>query len=125
MKKMLLSFLVILSTCYFACKKENNDSKEVYGTWKLTKTMQDPGDGSGKYIAVKGASKFLVLDRNGNFSGDAIPELSAFKILDSVKMEVTFKSQNKPLVYRYKVSAKSLLLNPPCIEGCGFLFERK
>jgi hypothetical protein len=127
MKKILLILLAAASIIYVSCKKtdDNDGPGEVYGKWKLTETMQDPGDGSGKYIKVTGDAKYITLDKSGKFEGDAIPELLTFKILDSVRMEVTGKNQSQPYNYRYKVSAKSLTLNPPCIEGCGFRFVRQ
>jgi hypothetical protein len=127
MKKILLILLAAASIIYVSCKKtdDSDGPGEVYGKWKLTETMQDPGDGSGKYIKVTGDAKYITLDKSGKFEGDAIPELLTFKILDSVRMEVTGKNQSQPYNYRYKVSAKSLTLNPPCIEGCGFRFVRQ
>lgn len=125
MKNTLFIILAAMSILYASCKKNNDGPGEVYGKWKLTETMQDPGDGSGKYIKATGAEKYITLEKSGKFDGDAIPELLTFKILDSVKMEVTSTAQNRPYIYYYKVSASSLTLNPPCIEGCGFRFVRK
>jgi len=128
MKKVLLLLLAIAGLLYVSCKKTDKDNDgpgEVYGKWKLIETMQDPGDGSGRYKKVSGQAKYLTLDKSGKFEGDAIPELLTYKILDSVKMEVTNKNYNKTLIYGYKVSAKSLQLNPPCIEGCGYRFVRE
>ncbi|WP_316844089.1 hypothetical protein [Pedobacter psychrodurus] len=128
MKKILLILLAAASISYVSCKKttNNNDGPgEVYGKWKLTETMQDPGDGSGKYRKVTGAAKYLTLDKSGKFQGDALPDLFSFRILDSVKMEVYSNTYKMPQTYYYKVSAKSLQLNPPCIEGCGYRFVRE
>jgi hypothetical protein len=127
MKKILLILLAAASIIYVSCKKtDNNDGPgEVYGKWKLTETMQDPGDGSGKYIKVSGDAKYLTLNKSGKFEGDALPDLFSFRILDSVKMEVSSNTYKMPMTYYYKVSAKSLQLNPPCIEGCGYRFERQ
>ena len=128
MKKIVLLLLAVVGVIYVSCKKSDNNNDgpgEVYGKWKLIETMQDPGDGSGRYKKVSGQAKYLTLDKSGKFEGDAIPELLSYKILDSVKMEVTNKNYNKTLIYGYKVSAKSLQLNPPCIEGCGYRFVRE
>ncbi|WP_426328524.1 hypothetical protein [Pedobacter sp. R-06] len=132
MKKVLLILLSLASIVYVSCKKNNNNGSnndgpgEVYGKWKLTEVMEDPGNGSiGKYQKVSGQVKYLTLDKSGKFEGDAMPELLTYKILDSVKMEVTNKNYNQTLIYRYKVSAKSLQINPPCFEGCGYRFVRE
>lgn len=114
-------FLSILS-----CSKSlvNDGPGEVYGNWKLTETMFDPGDGSGKYQKVK-ETKYLTISRNGEMTGDALPDITSFKILDSVRMEVTSKTYKNVLTYRYKATASTLMLNPPCIEGCGYRFIRQ
>jgi hypothetical protein len=128
MKKILLILLATASIIYVSCKKTDNNNDgpgEVYGKWKLTETMQDPGNGSGKYRKVSGDVKYLTLDKSGKFQGDALPDLFSFKILDSVKMEVFSNTYKMPLTYYYKVSAKSLQLNPPCIEGCGYRLVRE
>ncbi|MBT2560520.1 hypothetical protein J7E50_23745 [Pedobacter sp. ISL-68] len=132
MKKVLLLLLAIAGVLYVSCKKTDKDNDgpgEVYGKWKLTETMQDPGDGSGRYKKVSGQAKYLILsksaDKAGKFEGDALPDLFSFRILDSVKMEVYSNTYKMPMIYQYKVSAKSLQLNPPCFEGCGYRFVRE
>lgn len=121
--------LLICIACIFgfhSCKKEkDNGPGEIYGTWKLTETWGDPGDGSGKYVKVKGDPKYIIFNQSGNIEGSAIPNITSYKIIDSVKLEVTYTNNPQPIIYRYKVSAKDLELNPPCIEGCGFKFKRK
>jgi len=124
MKKLLLPLLAILCIFYLSCKKGNDSPGEIYGTWKLTETLMDPGDGSGKYQKAKGKDKYLILEKSGKIEGDVLTEFSTFKILDSVRIELKAKSNNQVLTYYYKVSAKSLTLNPPCIEGCGLRFKR-
>ncbi len=132
MKKILLLLLAITGLIYVSCKKTDKDIDgpgEVYGKWKLIETLQDPGDGSGRYTKVTGQAKYLILtksaDKAGKFEGDAFSGLISFRILDSVKMEVLSNTYKMPLTYYYKVSAKSLELNPPCIEGCGYRFVRE
>ncbi|MBB6239016.1 hypothetical protein HDC90_003663 [Pedobacter sp. AK013] len=132
MKKILLLILAATGLLYISCKKSNNNNDgpgEVYGKWKLTETMFDIGNGNGKYTKVTGEAKYLILsksaDKAGKFEGNAMPGLFSFKILDSIKMEVFSNTYKMPLTYYYKVSAKSLQLNPPCIEGCGYRFVRE
>jgi len=125
MKKLLFALLITTCGTYLSCKKGHDGPGELYGTWKLTETMFDPGDGSGVYTKVKGAAKYIVIDKSGKVEGDAIPDILSYKILDSVKIEVTTKSYDKPLIYQYKVTSGTLTINPPCIEGCGYRFIRK
>lgn len=125
--KNLCILLLVFSVAIFACEKKDPGTDgpgEIYGRWKLRETLADPGDGSGKYEKVTGKTKYLVVDASGTMSGDALPDLQSFKILDSVRIEVFSKTYMKSLPYMYKVSAKTLTLNPPCFEGCGFRFVR-
>lgn len=124
MKKLHFTLFIGFALSIVACKKENNGSKEIYGNWKLTETMNDPGDGSGRYIKVK-EDKYASFDADGTIKGDALSELVSFKILDSVTMEVKAKNYSSPIIYHYQVTSSKLVLNPPCIEGCGLRFVRK
>jgi len=125
MKKVLLTLLIIISGLYMSCKKDQNGPAEIYGTWKLTETLADPGDGSGKYIKAKGATKYITFDQSGDVSGEAMPDITSYKVLDSTRIEITSKNYSQKLVYWYKLNSTTLEINPPCIEGCGFRFVRK
>lgn len=129
MKQILL--LLAIVTIIVSCKKSDNNNDrpgEVYGKWKLTETLYDIGNGQGKYTKVTGEAKYIKVEKSGNqagkFKGDAMPNLLSFKILDSVRMEVYSSNYQMPTIFRYQVSANSLELNPPCIEGCGYRFSR-
>jgi len=125
MKKALLLLLVMTGFVYSSCKKTDDGPGEIYGKWKLTETMNDPGDGSGKYMKVKGDAKYLILANSGQITGDAMPELMTFKIVDSNRLEISTRNYTMPYTYYYKVTTKTLTLNPPCIEGCGLRFSRQ
>lgn len=117
---LVIAFLVII----VSCKKDDNGTREIYGTWKLTETLNDPGDGSGIYTKVNGPVKYLTIDTSGNIQGDAMPDVVKYKVLDSERLEITSKNYPQPLIYWYKVTFNTLELNPPCIEGCGLKFKR-
>ncbi|TCD03790.1 hypothetical protein [Pedobacter psychroterrae] len=125
MKKTLFALLIITTGLYLSCKKDQNGPTEFYGTWKLTETLADPGDGSGKYMKVQGATRYITFDQSGNVSGEAMPDITSYKVLDSTRIEITSKNYSQKLVYWYKLSPTTLEINPPCIEGCGFRFVRK
>ncbi|TCD00289.1 hypothetical protein EZ449_20785 [Pedobacter frigidisoli] len=125
MKKALLLLVIVTGFLYSSCKKTDDGLGEIYGKWKLTETLNDPGDGSGKYMRVKGDSKNLTLLNTGQITGDAMPDLMTFRILDSTRLEISTRNYSMPLTYYYKVTAKTLTLNPPCIEGCGLKFIRQ
>jgi hypothetical protein len=125
MNKLFPAIFIAFTIGLVSCKKNDSGTGEVYGTWRLTETWADPGDGSGRYRKVKGPAKYITIDQSGKMEGDAMPEVLGYKILDSVRMEITSKDYPQPFIYRYKITANDLELNPPCIEGCGFKFKRK
>ncbi|HKG08553.1 MAG TPA: hypothetical protein VKB19_18940, partial [Pedobacter sp.] len=61
MKKVMLALLIITAASYISCKKEGDTAGELYGKWKLTEQLSDPGDGSGKYQKVNGSPKYLTI----------------------------------------------------------------
>lgn len=94
---LMLWIVLLLSS---SCKKNENTSTEIYGTWRLTEALADIGNGKGKYQTVTGKPKYLILSRSGEVSGEAINGLVSFKVLDSVKMETYSKTYNQKVVYR-------------------------
>lgn len=126
MRKACFTFLMITLVVLASCKKDRKDGPgEIYGTWKLTETMADPGDGSGKYRPVTGEAKYITLEASGKISGEAVPDALTFKVLDSTRLELSLKGNTQPVVFWYKVTSSKLTLNPPCIEGCGLRFIRQ
>ncbi|WP_342331852.1 hypothetical protein [Pedobacter sp. FW305-3-2-15-E-R2A2] len=128
MKKGLLLLFIAISGLFFSCKKNKDKSEavEIYGKWKLTETMADPGDGSGKYIKATGEPKYLSFSQDGKLEGDALSfETFRYRILDSARIEVLYNVYLQPQIYGYKLSSKTLEIYPPCIEGCGLRFVRQ
>lgn len=128
MKKGLLLLFIAISGLFFSCKKDKAKSEavEIYGKWKLTETMSDPGDGSGKYMKVTGEPKYLSFNKDGKLKGDALSlETFRYRILDSARVEILYNVYLPPTIFTYKLTSKTLSLHPPCIEGCGLRFVRQ
>ncbi|WP_316816693.1 hypothetical protein [Pedobacter nyackensis] len=123
MKKSLFIITAFLGLFFTACKKNEEGTGKLYGNWKLKETLADPGDGSGRYIMVK-EDKYLKMSPSGKITGDALPGLSDFKIVDSVRIEVYSKNTNQNSIFYYTVTGNTLTLNPPCTEACGLKFIR-
>lgn len=124
MKRNILFMFIAISALLLSCEKQNDGPGEIYGTWKLTEQLSDPGDGSGKYRKVKNG-KEVTFKSDGKVEGDALGDFVSFKLLDGNKIELTRSSPNEKLTYLYAVDGKTLTLNPPCIEACGMRFKRK
>ena len=124
MKKILFALLFV--SVIVSCKdEETGPGGPLYNTWKLTETLADPGDGSGKWTPAIG-NRYIKFNTNGTVEGDALPEVAYFTIKDSVTLSVKFKStETTPVPYRYKITNNNLQLNPPCIEPCGYRFIKE
>ena len=126
MKKIILMLSIVSTILYTSCKKNVDGPGEVYGKWKLAEQMSDPGDGSiGKYQTFIGNHR-LTLTETGLIEGNALPGFKSFKILNDTQLEIHTEWSDIPLIYRYKVTAKSLwLASSGCPHGCGMKFKRK
>ncbi len=127
MKKIWLTllFISIISFSYLSCKKGNSDPKEIHGTWKLIETYQFIGEEVNNYVSVEGPAKYIVIDRAGKIEGEALKNVSSYKILDGTQMQITSKDSDKLLIYRYKLTSNILELFPPCNSGCALKFKRQ
>lgn len=126
MKKIILMLSVLFTILYISCKKNDDGPGEIYGKWKVTEQMSDPGDGSkGKYQTFIGNHRLTLTD-NGLIEGNALPGFKSFKILNSTELEIQTEWSNNPLIYRYKVTSKTLwLASSNCPHGCGTKFKRQ
>lgn len=94
-----------------------NETSSLAGKWKLTESLADPGDGSGKWNAVTNES-YLTFNTDGSVSSTDSPNFQTYKVLDSVKLEFTLNDGRKQVV-SYKTEGSTLTLTPQCIEACG------
>jgi hypothetical protein len=122
-------YFVLLATLISiaACEKIlESPAKSFSGTWIIKKHYADPGNGSGRYADVTGVpAPGITFQPGNNASSDykyfGLGMLAGYEVLDSVRIKFTFKeiSSNPATIYRYKFSGDTLILNPPCFEGCG------
>jgi len=130
MKKALLVLFIGISGLSISCKKNKAEPTpgpgEIYGKWELTGIRTYGTGASAEYEKEAGPAKYLTIDKSGKMTGDGLKqEALSYKIVDSVKLEVTYKDYPQPQIVSYKVNAKVLELSPPCIEGCNFRFIRR
>jgi len=105
------------------------DAKEITGTWHLTETLADPGDGSGTWQTVENG-------RTLEFTGDSIVSSSTSFCNENESNEVTYDSDQKMIhidcgekefVLRYELKEGNLFIyphNPSCVEACGSKYEK-
>ncbi len=126
MKFFPLLLLFFLATA--ACQKSNESPNpdRFNGTWIVKKHYADPGDGSGKYMDVTTDPpqylKFLSGGTvNSNYIYFGLQGLQSFSVIDSTRIRFTFRttSSQPESIYFYQFAGDTLILRPPCIEGCG------
>ncbi|MES2109712.1 MAG: hypothetical protein V4577_13225 [Bacteroidota bacterium] len=125
MKKSTLFLVILLAAVFFAtCKKDSHTANTTLtGKWKLTESLADPGDGSGKWRPVPtSAVVYIQFESNGKLEGTAFPEYVSYAIKDSVTL--TFTSKDNTLQnYRYAIKNDTISMSPDgpirCFEACG------
>lgn len=98
------------------------------GTWKLSASYADIGNGQGKWTPVSEHSASLVTFKdNGVLEGNAFSDYSTYSVKDSVTLTF-FKKDKTEQNYRFKIGNGELTMSPAgpimCIEGCGSKFVK-
>lgn len=117
MKNILLLIAIVFA--FSACQKAFIN-KGLIGKWKLTEYLADPGDGSGTWQKADPLSPQSIEFRQDEsliFSPGGIYDYNRYKITSDTTMYF-FKGDDS-ISMRYRLSENVLIINPPCIEGCG------
>jgi hypothetical protein len=122
MKQLQAIFLLLLLVTIGGCATMNTGSK-LTGKWRLTETLADPGDGSGKWKPVESDESYLTFDSEGGLSSTDSPGYRSYALVDSNKIEISFADGRKQ-VMTYHVDGSTLTLSPQCIEACGSRYTR-
>lgn len=117
--KLYLAFLILSLT---ACEKFGSDTS-LTGKWKLTETLADPGDGSGKWVSVKNSDSYLLINADGTVSGNNFRNFKQYRVIDDQKIEFIYQN-GTPTILSYKLSGNSLEISGGCFEACGSRFRR-
>ncbi|MDT3402705.1 hypothetical protein [Mucilaginibacter terrae] len=119
----LIAFVIVaLAAC--TAQKGTSVHDQLDGRWHLTETLNDIGDGKGKYVAVTADSSYITFSKAGLVGGNAIYGATNYKLIDATHLALTIKGNTAPINYRYKVDGNDLELNAPCREACGLRFKR-
>lgn len=136
MKKKLLLPVFSFAILLFACSKNTNSTDKINNTvknyslagkWSLVETLQDPGDGSGKWQPADATKNYFI-----KFNEDRSVESNSYTVLDGIKKYIvvndsiiTFINTNNQEFQRYyKVDSSSLTIRGGCYEACGSKFIR-
>jgi hypothetical protein len=127
MKNSLRLLSMIILFLVTSCDKENVslDRETITGRWKLTETLADIGNGSGKWTPVAPKdTKIVEFRADGSLSGNAFPDYVDYILEDSVTINLIRKDLHLG-VYRYSFENGKLNMGyKGCIEACGLRFEK-
>ena len=117
-----------------ACSKENNEiidvlgnPKVLVGKWKLTESLNDPGDGSGKWTKVSGSNvNYVEFKADGQLSGYG--DYKTYTVKDSTILTFTKADGVTYQDQRYQLQNGMLSMSPAgpiwCIEPCGLRYKK-
>lgn len=125
MKTLNFILLIVTGLLFVTCKKDSHTANvTLTGKWKLTESLLDPGDGSGKWQPVPSSavSVYVQFDNDGKLEGTAFPGYVSYVVKDSVTL--TFTSKDNVLQnYRYSIKIDTIVMSPDgpirCYEACG------
>jgi len=116
---LILVFIILSLT---ACEKSGSDNL-ITGKWKLTETLADPGDGSGKWQSVSGSKTYLILNSDGSITGSGDTSFKQYRIIDDRMIEFVFQN-GTTTIRNYKLSGNSLEISGGCYEACGTRYKK-
>lgn len=125
--KIKIALLCICMMFVLSCKKDGkNDSSDITGRWKLSETLADPGDGSGKWRKAE-STDYIQFFADGKLISDSYKEYTSYKLTDSAN--IAFSKDDKTIQnFRFTLKDGTLSLSPNgpifCIEGCGVRYKR-
>jgi len=130
MKSSIFIFGCFLAILTFGCSKgskqpaENNSS--LFGKWILVEALVDPGDGSGKWTAVKPNYFYLQLNTDSSAESNCYTGLDGverFSVVNDSVINLIF-ANSQTIKFGYHMDNSSLTITGGCIEACGSKFER-
>lgn len=129
-KAFLLPLILVLLT--IACDSEDVNPDSLIGTWRLSQTLADPGDGSGVFrpatteefinIAIDGSyhSSFSLCQfgNNGEVNTGSIDTLQQVFIPENCSWG------DSPAMLPYQLQNGELTISFQCIEACAHLYVK-
>jgi len=116
---LILVFIILSLT---ACEKSGTETS-LTGKWKLTETLADPGDGSGKWVSVKNSDSYLQINADGTISGNNFTNFKQYRVIDNQQIEFIYQN-GTPTILSYKLSGNSLEISGGCFEACGSRYKK-
>lgn len=138
-----LFFYLTVTMIIFSCSKSDDNqnviNSDFIGKWKLTETLQDPGDGSGVYERID-SEKTIEFFNNGTFSingplcglstsvGENI--MGQVRISNYSNNNILFSNEkcstdNSSTEYIVVIEDSDLIIYyTACVEGCAQKYQK-
>jgi len=131
--KAIILFLVLAAACTSQSEDDLEFNQEnLVGTWTLTETLVDPGDGSGTFKKVEDGYSF-TFKADGSFTSTRLQEcqMGTYRIEENSKLVFNYDCDDFTEVYEdtASFSGDDLITSPVfpsrCIEACQNKFRKK
>lgn len=137
----LFSIFCVLFLLVSCSSSEDTTEASLFGTWKLSETNNDPGDGSGVFTKTNSA-KVLVFQNNnevtsnGSLCDNTInsdsPSSGTYTIKQDVASSGTiipsacnYNLANASQSIQFEIKGSLLYVYYPCIEGCSAKYVKE
>lgn len=129
-------FAVLLMMVSCDKSEELNAQSEIHGTWQLTETLIDNGNGESVWRDVENGYEYTFRSDN-TFSSNKFDECQEGNYnIESDELSLDFNCESVTignqiiegtLVERISFDGDELIINPTyvnCVEACGWKFEK-
>jgi len=131
--KAIILFLVLAAACSSTSEEDLDFNQEnLLGTWTLTETLVDPGDGSGTFKTVEDGYS-ITFRADSTFTSTRLQEcqIGTYRIGENATVVFSYDCDDFTEVYEdmARLSGSNLITSPilpsRCIEACKHKFKRK
>ncbi|WP_335964361.1 lipocalin family protein [Galbibacter sp. PAP.153] len=135
-----LSVIIVYAILLKSCSDDDDNAtingSSIHGTWQLTESYMDTGDGTGDWETAEGIYTYTFL-KNGTFTSSQFSKCNTGTyVLNENQLTLNYacdtldeplKIADGKLVAKIKYNESILELTPiepACVEGCGYRFEK-
>ena len=112
---------LIVAYCLFSCRKPDQVMhSSLIGKWKLSESLMDPGDGSGKWQPANPANPaWLEFKNNGLLVITPYQQYNSDHYLIYTDSTMILYHNTDTFYIRYRFTSSLLTIYPQCYEACG------
>lgn len=127
-------FILVSVGILFSCDNDDNSNTEsdLIGEWKLIETLQDPGGGTGTFVAVD-SDKIITFNSDGTLTSNG--NLCTMSPSAENPTSGTYSMSNMTLNledcidldydFPFEQNGDILIINYPCIEPCRAKYQKQ